>query len=149
MVNNYEKAEEIEDYIREKLNKKGIELQYHDVKSCDFCAYGELLEIKSASIANKNGKRKGKQLKVGGRFDFTNKDQLKYLKENNAWVIFVTNYGDQRIIIGALKASELPNRRYFSIPWITNQKALFSWKEIVNKILRVKRDIALKNKKEI
>ena len=119
MPNNKQIAIEMEDYIKSELQERGLTI-FHKTHDSDDGFYDlmvsdQYIEIKSAQLINKNGFRIGKQRSmVYGKFEFTRKGQLRELIEHKGIVVFVIRWGEQKIILGSLKAEKLlPIRRYY------------------------------------
>ena len=119
MPNNKQIATEIEDYIKSELQERGLTIFHktHDSDDgfYDFMISDRYIKIKSAQLINKTGIRGKKQRRIYGRFEFTRQGQLRELIEHKGIVVFIIRWGEQKIILGSLKAEKLlPIRKYYT-----------------------------------
>lgn len=93
----------------------------------DYGIYDYKVEIKSCSLLVKNNPTRYKT----GRWDFTNTEQTRKLKEDNSWVCLLIQHQNQYLIYGFLEGKYLPKERYISLPKAHNLETitLEEWKE--------------------
>lgn len=116
MPNNKAAGNAAESLVMRKLRAAGFRVERPD-DYFDLLLNGTVrVEVKSCalSVRYKKSPAWGGQWRVG-RFDFTEEHNRTCQRENGVWVCFVVRILGKPHIIGFVKASDLPERRYITL----------------------------------
>lgn len=136
----YEQGEKTELFVCEQLTSLGVSFDIYD-EWYDLNVWfyktkpAHRIEVKSTHLVNKHTvTKKAQRISMcAGQFHFVDDHNRETQHSENVWYAFVLCHHEQMMLLGFIRAQEVPNKKYLN--WaIVARKKLLSVKEFVEVI---------------